>query len=95
MKITKQDLKNISLLSKIKIDDETSSSLIQDLESILTMVNKMEELDTSKVNPLTHPIENTQTLREDKEKKDIKRDRLQELSKEKDSGFYITPKVIE
>ena len=95
MKITKQDLKNISLLSKIKIDDETSSSLVQDLESILTMVNKMEELDTSKVNPLIHPIKNTQTLREDKEKKDIKRDKLQELSKEKDSGFYITPKVIE
>ena len=95
MKITKQDLKNISLLSKIKIDDETSSSLIQDLESILTMVNKMEELDTSKVNPLIHPIENTQTLREDKEKKDIERDKLQRLSKEKDSGFYITPKVIE
>jgi len=95
MKITKQDLKNISLLSKIKIDDETSSSLIQDLESILTMVNKMEELDTSKVIPLIHPIENTQTLREDKEKKDIERDKLQRLSKEKDSGFYITPKVIE
>jgi aspartyl-tRNA(Asn)/glutamyl-tRNA(Gln) amidotransferase subunit C len=95
MKITEQDLKNISLLSKIKIDDETSSSLVQDLESILTMVNKMEELDTSKVNPLTHPIENTQTLREDEERKDIERDKLQELSKGKDSGFYITPKVIE
>ena len=58
MKITEQDLKNISLLSKIKIDEETSDSLIEDLESILTMVNKMDELDTSKINPLTHPIEN-------------------------------------
>ena len=95
MKITKQDLKNISLLSKIKIDDEISSSLVKDLESILTMVNKMEELDTSKVNPLIHPLENTQTLREDIEKKDIEREKLQELSKEKDSGFYLTPKVIE
>ena len=57
MKITEQDLKNISLLSKIKIDKETSDSLIEDLESILTMVNKMDELDTSKINPLTHPIE--------------------------------------
>ena len=95
MKITKQDLKNISLLSKIKIDDEISPSLVKDLESILTMVNKMEELDTSKVNPLIHPLENTQTLREDIEKKDIERDKLQELSKEKDSGFYLTPKVIE
>ena len=59
MKITEQDLKNISLLSKIKIDEETSDSLIEDLESILTMVNKMDELDTSKINPLTHPIETT------------------------------------
>ena len=74
MKITEQDLKNISLLSKIKIDEETSDSLIKDLESILTMVNKMDELDTSKINPLTHPIENTQTLREDIEKKDIERE---------------------
>lgn len=95
MKITKQDLKNISLLSKIKIDDKTSSTLIQDLESILTMVNKMKELDTSKVDPLTHPIENTQTLREDIEKKDIEREKFQELSRENDSGFYLTPKVIE
>ena len=83
MKITEQDLKNISLLSKIKIDEETSNSLIKDLESILTMVNKMDELDTTKINPLTHPIENTQTLREDIEKKDIERGKLQKLSKEK------------
>ena len=97
MKITEQDLKNISLLSKIKIDEETSNSnsLIKDLESILTMVNKMDELDTTKINPLTHPIENTQTLREDIEKKEVEREKLQELSKEKDSGFYLTPKVIE
>ena len=95
MKITEPDLKNISLLSKIKIDEETSNSLIKDLESILTMVNKMDELDTTKINPLTHPIENTQTLREHIEKKDVEREKLQELSKEKDSGFYLTPKVIE
>ena len=95
MKITEQDLKNISLLSKIKIDEGISESLIKDLESILTMVNKMDELDTSKINPLTHPIDNTQNLREDIEKKDIEREKLQELSTEKDSGFYLTPKVIE
>jgi Asp-tRNA(Asn)/Glu-tRNA(Gln) amidotransferase C subunit len=34
-------------------------------------------------------------LREDIEKKDIEREKLQALSKEKDSGFYLTPKVIE
>ena len=95
MKITKQDLKNISLLSKIKIGNESSSSLTADLESILLMVKKMEEIDTSKIEPLTHPIENTQTLREDIESKDFERDELQKLSKENDAGFYLTPKVIE
>ena len=55
----------------------------------------MEELETAEINPLTHPIESTQTLREDIEKKDIEREKFQELSNEKDSGFYLTPKVIE
>tara|TARA_B100001029_G_scaffold46038_1_gene36398 strand:+ start:7220 stop:7507 length:288 start_codon:yes stop_codon:yes gene_type:complete len=95
MKITKQDLKNISLLSKIEIGNESSSSLTADLESILLMVKKMEEIDTSKIEPLTHPIENTQTLREDIESKDFEREELQKLSKENDAGFYLTPKVIE
>ena len=95
MKITKQDLKNISLLSKIEIGNESSSSLTADLESILLMVKKMEEIDTSKIEPLTHPIENTQTLREDIESKNFDRDKLQKLSKENDAGFYLTPKVIE
>ena len=94
MKITKQDLKNISLLSKIEIGNE-SSSLTADFESILSMVKKMEEIYTSKIEPLTHPIENTQTLREDIESKDFEREELQKLSKENDAGFYLTPKVIE
>ena len=95
MKINKQDLKNISLLSKIKIDEDNSASLIADLESILNMVKKMEEIDTSSVETLSHPVTTTQTLREDELKDEIDREKLQKLSKEKNSGFYITPKVIE
>ena len=89
MKITEQDLKNISLLSKIKIDDETSESLIKDLESILKMVNKMNELDTSKINPLTHPIENTQTLREDIEKKTLKEKNFKNFPRKKTLVFIL------
>ena len=95
MKINKQDLKNISLLSKIKIDEDNSASLITDLESILNMVKKMEEIDTSSVETLSHPVTTTQTLREDELKDEIDREKLQKLSKEKNSGFYLTPKVIE
>ena len=89
MKITEQDLKNISLLSKIKIDEETSGSLMKDLESILTMVNKMDELDTSKIKPLTHPIENTQTLREDIEKKTLKEKNFKNFQRKKTLVFIL------
>ena len=95
MKINKQDLKNISLLSKIKIDEDNSASLITDLESILNMLKKMEEIDTSSVETLSHPVTTTQTLREDELKDEIDREKLQKLTKEKNSGFYLTPKVIE
>ena len=94
MKITEQDLKNISLLSKIKIDEETSDSLIKDLESILTMVKKMDELDTSKIDPLTHPIENTQTLRDDIEKKILKEKNFKNFPRKKTLVSILPLKLL-
>ena len=49
MKISEEVLNNISSLSKIKIDEDIKPKLIEDLESILLMVEKMKKIDTSKI----------------------------------------------
>ena len=57
MKISEEILNNISSLSKIKIDEKIKSDLIKDLESILKMVEEMNKIDTSGIEPMSHPLE--------------------------------------
>jgi aspartyl-tRNA(Asn)/glutamyl-tRNA(Gln) amidotransferase subunit C len=95
MKISEEVLNNISSLSKIKIDEDIKPKLIEDLESILLMVEKMNKIDTSKIEPMSHPLDEANNLREDKARHEIKRDDYQKSAPQTEDGFYLTPKVIE
>ena len=95
MKISEEILNNISSLSKIKIDEKIKSDLVKDLESILEMVEEMNKIDTSGIEPMSHPLEEADNLRKDKANKEIKRDEYQKSAPQTDDGFYLTPKVIE
>ena len=57
MKISEEILNNISSLSKIRIDEKIKSDLVKDLESILEMVEEMNKIDTSGIEPMSHPLE--------------------------------------
>lgn len=95
MKISEETLKNISQLSKLGIHDDTKKKLIKELESILEMVNKMNEVNTEYVEPMSHPMSDSQNLREDLISSDIKRDDYMENAPNSEDGYYLTPKVIE
>ena len=95
MKISEEILNNISSLSKIKIDEKIKSDLIKDLESILKMVEEMNKIDTSGIEPMSHPLEEADNLRKDEASDDIRRDEYQKFAPQTDDGFYLTPKVIE
>ena len=95
MKISEKILSNISSLSKIKIDKEIKSDLIKDVESIFKMVEEMNKIDTSGIEPMSHPLEEADNLRKDIATKEIKRDEYQKYAPQTDDGFYLTPKVVE
>ena len=95
MKISEEILNNISSLSKIKIDEKIKSDLIKDLESILKMVEEMNKIDTSGIEPMSHTIEEADNLRKDEATDEIKRDEYQKFAPQTNDGFYLTPKVIE
>ena len=59
------------------------------------MVEEMNKIDTSGIEPMSHPSEEADNLRKDKATKEIKRDEYQKSAPQTDDGFYLTPKVIE
>ena len=95
MTIDLKTIKHISKLSRISIEEEKAKRLTNDLNSIFKFIEKLNELDTSKTEPLTSVAETTLKLRKDKiESKNIREDILKN-SPEKNKDFFVVPKVVE
>ncbi len=95
MTIDLKTVKHISKLSRISIKEEKAKKLSNDLNSIFEFIEKLNELDTSKTEPLTSIAETTLKLRKDKiESKNIREDILKN-SPDKNKDFFVVPKVVE
>jgi len=95
MTIDLKTIKHISKLSRISVDDEKAKKLAGDLNSIFNFIEKLNELNTDNVEPLTSVVETTLKFRTDEIKsKDIK-DQILKNSPEKNEDFFVVPRVVE
>ena len=95
MPIDKNQVKKVAKLSRISIEDNKIDSLSKDLDSILTFVEKLNELDTKEIKTLKSITNKTLEARNDiVDDGKIKNDILKN-SPEKNEDFFIVPKVIE
>ena len=95
MTIDLKTVKHISKLSRISIEEDKAKKLSNDLNLIFNFIEKLNELDTSKTEPLTSVAETTLKLRKDKiQSKNIREDILKN-SPENNKDFFVVPKVVE
>ena len=88
------DLYKIADLSKLIILKNEDDTLLQSLNKTFELVEKMHNTDTSNVEPLAHPYNEIQPLREDKVTESNQRELFQKNAPQVKSGLYIVPVVI-
>ena len=94
MKITKELLRKIAHLARIEIDPTKEEALMQDMEQIISWVEKLEELDTENVEPLMHMSFEENTYREDKIRADINKEEALKNAPDRIDNFFAVPKVL-
>ena len=94
MAVTRKDAEHIAELARLKFDDSEIENFTQDLNNILTYVEKLNELDTENVEPLSHPVEGVKAFREDVVKESIPHEDALRNAPSKDEDFFKVPKVI-
>lgn len=94
MSVTRKDVEYIAELAKLKFQDEELDSFTSQLNQILKYIEKLDELDTENVEPLSHPIENENVLRKDEVKPCVNRDEALKNAPDKNEEFFKVPKVI-
>ena len=95
MTIDLKTIKHIAKLSRISVDDEKAEKLAGDLNSIFDFIEKLNELKTDQIKPLTSIAETSLKLRNDEIKSQNMREEIIKNSPEKNEDYFVVPKVIE
>ncbi len=95
MSLDRSDVESIAQLARLKIDDAEVPAYTQTLSNILDLVDKMQAVDTTDVEPLANPLDATQRLRADVVSEENQREQLQKVAPKAEQGLFLVPKVIE
>lgn len=95
MKIDNDIVDKIAHLARLEFEDEAKEQIINDMNNMLALVSKLDEIDTSSIAPLIYMSEEVNVLREDEVKKEITQDEALKNAPKHDSDYFKVPKVIE
>ncbi|MGG9971747.1 Asp-tRNA(Asn)/Glu-tRNA(Gln) amidotransferase subunit GatC [Ferruginibacter sp. SUN002] len=94
MEVNDTMVEKIAHLARLKYNDAEKAAIKTDLQRMIEFVEKLNELDTTGVEPLLHMSENVNILREDEVKGSIDRKEALKNAPVKDEEFFKVPKVI-
>lgn len=95
MAVTRNDVDTAATLARLHFSDEEKTQLMGTLNDILGYFDKLSELDTERVEPLTHILPVQNVLREDRVHCSFDQETALANAPKSDRGHFVIPKVIE
>ncbi|MBE5927047.1 MAG: Asp-tRNA(Asn)/Glu-tRNA(Gln) amidotransferase subunit GatC [Lachnospiraceae bacterium] len=93
-RISNETIEYIGILSKLELDETEKEQAVSDIEMMLDFFDKMSELDTEDVDPMSHPMANNNVFREDVVTNgDMRKDMLKNAPMVSD-GMFGVPKTF-
>ena len=95
MSLNKEQVKEIAQLAKLSINDSEIEQSTIELNNILSLMAKLGEIDTDQVEPMAHPLEMSQRLREDVVSEADLSEEFQAIAPKTGKQHFLVPTVIE
>jgi aspartyl-tRNA(Asn)/glutamyl-tRNA(Gln) amidotransferase subunit C len=95
MKITEDTVDKIAHLARLEVSTDEKEQLIGDMSRILSFMEKLNEVDTSNVEPLVYMTDEVNNFRKDEVVEIITHEEALQNAPEHDESYFLVPKVIE
>lgn len=95
MKLSKEEVEHVAKLARLAVTEEEKDAFSRQLSEILTYVQKLNELDTSKVQPTSHVLDLSNVLREDVIRESLSPGDVLANAPDRVSDFFRVPKIID
>jgi len=93
-RITEDDVRKVAKLSRLRLSDAEVTHFTGQLGDILGYVSKLEELDVEGVEPMAHPLDLTNVLRDDRERAGLSVDDALANAPAAEPPYFRVPKVL-
>jgi len=93
--LARPEVEKLAYLARIGLSDDETVEVTSALNQMLGLIDQMQAVDTTNLEPLAHPLDAVQRLRLDEACEDHQRDALQSIAPAVENGLYLVPKVIE
>ena len=90
----KSEIDNVATLARLRVSPAEADEVTARIGEILAMIDQMQAIDTTGVEPLAHPLDAVQRLRADEVTETDRRDELLALAPSNRNGLFVVPKVI-
>lgn len=95
MKITRTDVEQVALLSRLEISEDETNRFTGQLNAILDYVGVLSKVNTDEVEPTAHVLPLKNVLRADKARPSLPREQALANAPEAEDGYFKVPKIME
>ena len=95
MALNIDDVTRVAHLARIEISAAEAAATLAQLNDIFGMIERMSKVDTSGIEPMSHPLGGTQRLREDRCGDQVDREDFMRNAPAGQDGLFLVPRVIE
>ncbi len=93
--ISLDDVKRIAHLARLAVSEQEAATFLSQLDGIFGLIEEMQSVDTSQIEPMSHAQEVMLRLREDVVTEADQHELFQSCAPQIEAGLYLVPKVIE
>lgn len=94
MKISEETVNHIAHLARLKFEGAETKSIQEDLQNMISFMDKLNELDTENLEPLVFMSDEINVLREDVAVETLSQNEALKNAPKKDSDYFRIPKVL-
>jgi aspartyl-tRNA(Asn)/glutamyl-tRNA(Gln) amidotransferase subunit C len=95
MSLTLDDVKRIAMLARIGLNEDEAQTMLAQLDAVFGLIERLQAVDTTGVEPMTHPGDMSLRLRDDVVTEPERRADYQAQAPSVERGLYLVPRVVE
>lgn len=93
--ITLKDVEHVAKLARLDLSEEEKSKFADQMGKLLDYFNQLKEINTEDIEPMAHPVQAVNVVREDQIVPSCGRDEILKNAPEEEDGYFRVPKIID